>query len=226
MRLASNEIELGIGYRRSNLGQVTYRWQREQRMLLCGLTDKDLHRICGSQYGHPGPAIGYWPEMCLGHVYIVLEPVGSARLRFRWHLYYEFMSFYVPKVVRSPGCDHGHDEESRNGRDVKIDIVYDYIRTSERFRVIRVFSEYLGVTRIHHQKYWALMGHAGKERKASKGGRTPPHGLVRIGLGRGRPLPSFSFSLPFPSLLLLIFGRAPSSTRKGGILLPVGVGLP
>ena len=43
-RLASNEIELGIGYRRSNLGQVTYRWQREQRMLLCGLTDKDLRR--------------------------------------------------------------------------------------------------------------------------------------------------------------------------------------
>ena len=73
-RLACNEIELGIGYRRSNLGQVTYRWQREQCMLLCGLTDKDLRRICRSQYGHPGPAIGYWPETCLGHVYIVLEP--------------------------------------------------------------------------------------------------------------------------------------------------------
>ena len=58
-RLASNEIELGIGYRRSNLGQVTYRWQREQRMLLCGLTDKDLRRICRSQYEHPGSAIGY-----------------------------------------------------------------------------------------------------------------------------------------------------------------------
>src|SRR3954464_14088842 len=58
-RLAGNEIELGIGYRRSNLGQVTYRRQREQRMLLCGLTDKDLRRICRSQYGHPGPAIGY-----------------------------------------------------------------------------------------------------------------------------------------------------------------------
>ena len=28
-------------------------------MLLCGLTDKDLRRICGSQYGHPGPSIGY-----------------------------------------------------------------------------------------------------------------------------------------------------------------------
>ena len=49
-RLAGNEIELGIGYRRSNLGQVTYQLQREQRMLLCGLTDKDLRRICRSQY--------------------------------------------------------------------------------------------------------------------------------------------------------------------------------
>ena len=33
----------------------------------------------------------------------------------------------------------GHDKEYRNGRDVKIDILDDYIRTSERFRVIRVF---------------------------------------------------------------------------------------
>ena len=101
-RLAGNEIELGIGYRRSNLGQVTYRWQREQRMLLCGLTDKDLRRICRNQYGHPGPAIGYWPRMVLGHVYIVLEPVGSARLTLRWQLYYEFMSFDVPKEFGVP----------------------------------------------------------------------------------------------------------------------------
>ena len=56
-RLVGNEIELGIGYRRSNLGQVTYRWQREQHMLLCGLTDKDLRTICGSQYEHPGSII-------------------------------------------------------------------------------------------------------------------------------------------------------------------------
>ena len=33
----------------------------------------------------------------------------------------------------------GHDEESRNGRDVKIDILDDYSRTSERFRVTHVF---------------------------------------------------------------------------------------
>ena len=53
--------------------------------------------------------------MSLGHVYIVLEPVGSARLTFGDDWYYEFMCFDVLKVVRSPGCDHGHDEESRNG---------------------------------------------------------------------------------------------------------------
>ena len=58
-RLAGNEIELGIGIptiesRASNIPMT-----KEQRMLLCGLTDKDLHIICRSQYGHPGPAIGY-----------------------------------------------------------------------------------------------------------------------------------------------------------------------
>ena len=52
------------------------------------------------------------------------------------------MSFDVPKLVRSPGCDHGHDEESLNGRDIKIDILDGYIRTPEVFRVI---SEKTGV---------------------------------------------------------------------------------
>ena len=80
--------------------------------------------------------------MSLGHVYIVLEPIGSARLTFDDNRYYEFMCFEVPKVVRSPGCDHGHDEESRNGRDIKIDILDGYIRTSE---VFRMFSHKTGV---------------------------------------------------------------------------------
>ena len=46
------------------------------------------------------------------------------------------MIFDVPKLVRSAGCDHGHNEESRNGRDIKIDILDGYIRTPEVFRVI------------------------------------------------------------------------------------------
>ena len=62
-------------------------------MLLCGLTDKDLRRICGSQYEHPSSAIGYLPEMSLGHLYIVLELVGSARLTFDDDMYYELCVF-------------------------------------------------------------------------------------------------------------------------------------
>ena len=72
--------------------------------------------------------------MCLGHVYIVLEPVGFARLKFGDDLYYEFMCFDVPKVVQSPVCDHGHYEESRNSRDLKNDILDGYVRTAEWFR--------------------------------------------------------------------------------------------
>ena len=46
------------------------------------------------------------------------------------------MCFDVPKVVRSLGCDHGHDEESRNGRDIKIDLLDDVIRTPNEFREV------------------------------------------------------------------------------------------
>ena len=45
-------------------------------------SDKELRRICRNQYGHPGPAIDYWLKKRLGHVYIILELVGSARLTF------------------------------------------------------------------------------------------------------------------------------------------------
>ena len=59
-RLADNEIELGmmiptIESRASNIPMTkgtTY-------VVICGLTDKDLRRICRNQYEHPGSAIGY-----------------------------------------------------------------------------------------------------------------------------------------------------------------------
>ena len=59
-RLASNEIELGmkiptIESRASNIPM-------DKGNYVCchnGSTDKDLRRICRSQYGHPGSAIGY-----------------------------------------------------------------------------------------------------------------------------------------------------------------------
>ena len=84
--------------------------------------------------------------MCLGHVYIVLEPIGSAPLAFDDDWYYEFMCFDVPKIVRSPRCDHGHDEESRNGRDIKIHIFEGYIRRPEWFGSFRISFGVPGVT--------------------------------------------------------------------------------
>ena len=88
--LAGNEIELGMKI------PTIESWASKIPMdignnVCChnGSTDKDLRWICRSQFEHPGSTIGYWPERCLGHVYIVLEPVGSTRLRLRWQLYYE-----------------------------------------------------------------------------------------------------------------------------------------
>ena len=87
------------------------------------------------------------------------------------------MSFDVLKLVWSPGYDHGHNEESQNGRDIKIDILDNYIRTSERFRVIRVF---FGVPESYGNSpgsIWALLGHTGiKEIGQKEGGLRPPSG--------------------------------------------------
>jgi hypothetical protein len=57
---AGNEIELGIEIptiesRASNIPPDKGNYECCHK----GLTDKDLHRICRNQYGHPGPAIGY-----------------------------------------------------------------------------------------------------------------------------------------------------------------------
>ena len=107
--------------------------------------------------------------MSLSHVYIVLEPVGSARLTFDDDRYYEFMCFDVPKVVRSPRYDHGHDEESRHGRDIKIDILDDYVWTSEWFLVSSGIYRSTGGYRNPLGSVWALLG----EKKRRKGGLAP-----------------------------------------------------
>ena len=118
------------------------------------------------------------------------------------------MSFDVSKLVQSPGCDHGHNEESRNGQDIKIDILDGYIRTPEVFRVI---SEKTGVLEGYRNppgEVMGLMGLSGeRERGSQEGPRAPsPSGLnwTRRG-GAAPPFPS-----PFSSFL-----PPPSRTRKG-----------
>ena len=136
------------------------------------------------------------------------------------------MHFDVPKLVRSPGCEHRHNEESRNGRDIKIDILDDYIRTPELFRVI---SEKTGVPEGVPEppgEVLGLSGPEGRERAAAQEVAPPPRPSPNWTRGRGCASFFLPFSLPLPCLLLLLHGRTPSWTRKGGILLPVGVGLP
>ena len=123
------------------------------------------------------------------------------------------MHFDVPKLVQSPGCDHGHDEESRNGRDIKIDILEAYIWISE---VFRVKSGFYRSTEGLPEPPGSHMGLSGKEKGKPKEGCAPPPSPSPIRTRRGgRP----------PSLSLSPFGK-PSPTRiGGGVLLLVGVGL-
>ena len=86
------------------------------------------------------------------------------------------MCFDVPKIVWSTGCDHRHDEESQNGRDIKIDILDDYIRTPEVFRVI---SEKTGVPEGLPEppgEVLGLSGPEGRERAAAQEVPPPPMG--------------------------------------------------
>ena len=101
----------------------------------------------------------------------------------------------IPKIVRSPRCDHRHDEESQNGQDIKIDIFNGYIRTPEVFRVI---SEKTGVPEGYRNppgEVMGIMGPSGKREGAARVGRAPPPPLVRIGLGEGGGGAPLSFSL-------------------------------
>ena len=68
------------------------------------------------------------------------------------------MCFDVLKVVWSPGYDYGHDEESQNGRDIKIDILEAYVWTSEVFRVKSGFYRSTGRLPEPRGSYMGLSG--------------------------------------------------------------------
>ena len=130
------------------------------------------------------------------------------------------MSFCVyTKVVRSPVFDHGHDEESRNGRDINIDILEAYIWTSEWFRVVWAFFRSTGRLPEPPREYMALLGLSGIEEREGKRGRRAPQAQSKLGRGPG-PLSFLPLSSFLPLLLLL--GRSPTSTRKGGNPTPGG----
>ena len=112
--------------------------------------------------------------------------------------------FDVPKVVRSPRCDHGHDEESRYGRDIKIDILDGYVRTPE---VFRIKPEYRGLS----EPPGKLLGLMGLSEKEPGGGAHPSQAQSELdkGFGARPPLPSF---YPPPSFPLLLVGLGKEET--------------
>ena len=63
---------------------------------------------------------------------------------------------------------------SRNGREVKIDILEGYIRTSERFRVIMVFFGVPGSYGNSPGEVMGLIGPYGKRGGRPRGGGAPP----------------------------------------------------
>ena len=110
------------------------------------------------------------------------------------------MSFDVPKLVRSPGCDHGHDEESRNDRYIKIDILDGYIRTPEVFGVVSEKNpSTVGFPDTPRGVNWASWAQSSGRGEAAGGGAQPPLPQSEMGKGRGRGPPSPSFSPPPPS---------------------------
>ena len=85
------------------------------------------------------------------------------------------MYFDGPKVVWSPGYDYGHDEESRNGRDIKIDILEAYIWISETFRVKLGFYRSTGRLPELPGNIMGLSGPRWKRGEAARAGpRAPP----------------------------------------------------
>ena len=125
------------------------------------------------------------------------------------------MHFDVPKLVRSPGCDHGHDEESQNGRDMKIDILDDYIQTPKWFRGLSDVYRSTGGLPAPPGGLMGLMGPKWRRGGAARAGRAPPPPLVRIGQGGGGGAPPFL-------LLLFLLRPSPNPTRKGASPTPGG----
>ena len=172
-------------------------------MLLCGLTDKDLRRICRSQYEHPGSAIGYWPEMCLGHVYIVLEPVGSARLTLRWQFYWVLMYRRSSESRMRSGTWRGVSKWPRR-KDRYIGRLYSDIG--------KVPSD-SGIFRSTGELREFVLGLNGPYGKGEKGPKGWPHPSPWTSPNWTREGAPPSFFLLLPSLFLLQQGKEESYSR-------------
>ena len=127
------------------------------------------------------------------------------------------MCFDVPKLVRSPGYDQGHDEEYRNGRDIKIDILDDYIRTPDEFRGSPDIYRSVGGLSEPSGDIMGQHGPCGRERRGPRAGRAPSPWESELDKERGGApsfLPLFLSFLPPSSFLVGLGKGSPTPTRR------------
>ena len=125
--------------------------------------------------------------MSLGHVYIVLEPVGSARLTFDDDLYYELCDLMTEVCSESRirsrtwrGVSKwSRGKDSYNGR-----LYSDIGKVSSDSSIFRSAGELREFTGRSNGPYWAIVegekGHKGRQRAPHGGG-----GRIVLGKGRG-----------------------------------------
>ena len=124
------------------------------------------------------------------------------------------MFFDVLKVVRSPGYNHGHDEESQNGRDIKIDILDDYIRTPDEFRGSPDIYRSAGGLSESPGNLMGQHGPCGRERRRPRAAPLGSPSWTRRGGGASSFLP-LSLSFLSPSSFLVGLGKgSPTPTRR------------
>ena len=92
---------------------------------------------------------------------MIPEPVGSIHLRFGDARVVMGNSMWLPKVVRSPGCDPGRHEEFRNGPVVKINILDEGYWSPELFRGYRVTTSMSERGFVGPGKHWGPYGPMG-----------------------------------------------------------------
>ena len=151
--------------------------------------------------------------MCLGHVYIVLEPVGSARLMFDDDLYHELCDLLTEVCLESRMRSRtwrGVLKWSR-GKDSYIGRLYSDIgmvpSDSGIFRSTEELREFTGRS---NGPYWALVERGEKGQEVVRASPLP-----KLNWTRGGGAAPLSFSLSPPSF-------SPTPTRERGNPTPGG----
>ena len=152
--------------------------------------------------------------MCIGHVYIVLEPVGSTCLTFDDDLYYELCD------LMTEACSESW-MRSRTRRGVS-----KWSRSKDRY-IGRLYSDIgkvpsdsgifrsTGELRDSPGSIWALLGYTGIEKRGQKEGGARPSS----GPNWTRGAAPFSLFLS-PSFLLSYYNKGRRSPTPGGSRTP------